>query len=421
MSLERVFEASWTLRKLRGAPMGALLDGFCDGLLKQGFGQHSIRRHLAHVSHLNDWLAQRGWRWPGSLSRREIDGFFEAYPSYCRNRGRREDHLKRVHHSISRFVGFLEQKGLFVSRAPVPVYEPLMEGYLAWMRDYQHAGEATLELRRRSLKGFLEGLGAEATAEGLSALTAERVETFFIEYAHRIGRPARRSMQAALRTFLRFCFREGYVVGGLDRAVPTLRTYKLARVPRGLSEAQAQSVLESVDRSTPAGRRDYAVLQLLHTYGVRSGQVRALQLSDVRWSEEKILFKAVKNGKESLLPLTTGVGESLLDYLQNARPRCSVREVFVTCRAPYHRLPESSSLSEIVRRRIRAAGIDVPAKGAHAFRHGFATRMVADGHPLKAVADVLGHRHLSTTFLYTKVDFNALGQVALEWPGEVGS
>jgi site-specific recombinase XerD len=82
-------------------------------------------------------------------------------------------------------------------------------------------------------------------------------------------------------------------------------------------------------------------------------------------------------------------------------------------------LNESSVVSEIVRRRISAADIELASKGAHAFRHGFATRMVHQGHSLKAVADVLGHRHLTTTFIYSKVDCNALRQVALEWPLEV--
>jgi site-specific recombinase XerD len=169
------------------------------------------------------------------------------------------------------------------------------------------------------------------------------------------------------------------------------------------------------------GRRDYAILTMLHTYGVRGAQVRALQLNDIRWSHDQILFRATKGGKDSLLPLTPPVGESLLDYLQNARPCSAFPEVFLTCRAPHHPLLESSSLSEIIRRHIRAAGIEVPSKGAHAFRHAFATRMVAEGHSFKAVADVLGHRCLSTTFIYTKVDFNALSQVALEWPEEAGS
>jgi site-specific recombinase XerD len=113
------------------------------------------------------------------------------------------------------------------------------------------------------------------------------------------------------------------------------------------------------------------------------------------------------------------VGESLLDYLQNSRPVSSYPEVFLTSRAPYHPLPHSNSLSAIIDRHIRTAGIELPSRGAHAFRHGFATRMLEQGHSLKAIADVLGHRYLGTTLLYTKVDFNHLKQVGLEWPGEV--
>jgi integrase len=158
---------------------------------------------------------------------------------------------------------------------------------------------------------------------------------------------------------------------------------------------------------------------LLYTYGVRGGQVRALSLEDINWAQNQILFKASKNGKDSLLPLTDEVGKALLDYLQKSRPAFSCPHVFLTSRAPYHPLPHSSSLSAIVDRRIRAAGIQIPSKGAHAFRHCFATRMLQKDHCLKAIADVLGHRHLGTTFIYTKVDFNALRQVALEWPQEV--
>ena len=166
-------------------------------------------------------------------------------------------------------------------------------------------------------------------------------------------------------------------------------------------------------------RRDYAIVHLLYTYGVRGGQVRTLQLEDIDWAHNQILFKASKGGKDSRLPLTAEVGESLLDYLQHSRSPSSSPQVFLTCRAPYHPLPYSSSLSAIGERRIQAAGIELRSKRAHAFRHGFATRMLHQGHSLKAVADVLGHRHLSTTFIYTKMDCNVLKHVALEWPQEV--
>jgi len=294
-----------------------------------------------------------------------------------------------------------------------------LDGYLQWMRHYQHAADGTLQVRSHSITQFLQWLGPEATPEGLSRLTAQRIEAFFLRYAQSMGRTARRSMQSALRTFLRFCWHQGYGERPLDRAVPTLRTYKLAAVPRGLSGPQAQQVLRCINRNSHAGRRDYAIMQLLYTYGVRGGQVRTLRLEDIDWTRNQILFKASKNGQDSRLPLTAPVGEGLLDYLQNSRPSYSYPHVFLTCRAPYHPLAHSTALSAIVERHIRAAGIELQSKGAHAFRHCFATRMLQKGHSLKELADVLGHRHLQTTFIYTKVDFNALKQVGLAWPQEV--
>ena len=422
MGLERVFEASWTLRNLRKAPLGSFLDDFCDWLLDRGFSWYTVRSHLGRILHLNRWLAECGWDAAKRLSRKELESFLALYPGRCHHRGVLEDHLKRMGHSLSRLVEFLRYRDLFDALVEAPPYQPMLDDYLRWMREHQHAAEGTLELRGRGVARFLASLGEDATPERLAGLDAHRVESFFIKYAEGLTRASRRSMQAALRTFLRYSFHEGYIRERLDHAVPTLRTYKLARVPRGLTEAQAHAVLESVDRTTDVGRRDYAILRLLHTYGVRGGQVRALRLEDIHWSQDQILFRATKGGKDSLLPLTAEVGESLLAYLRNGRAHSTFCEVFLTCRAPYHPFRKSSSLSEIIGRHIRTLGLEVPSKkGTHAFRHAFATRMVAEGHPFKAVADMLGHRYLSTTFIYTKVNFNALGQVALEWPEEVSS
>jgi site-specific recombinase XerD len=419
MALEQAFECPTTLAKLRSGPLGELLEGYCDWLLEQGFSRWSVRTHLSNLSHLNEHLGSRRRPRPQTVTAEDLDGFFRAYPARCRHRGPREEHVRRVRWSVNRFIQYLKRQGRFVDPVPPPIYVPLRDAYLDWMRRYQHAAPGTLELRAQSVTQFLQWLGPQATPDGLAGLDCERVEQFFLAATQEKGRSARRSMQSALRTFFRFCWHEGYLRQPLDRAVPTLRTYKLASVPRGLTDEQAQQVLRHIHRDTAVGRRDYAILQLLYTYGVRGGQVRSLRLEEIDWAQDQILFRAAKHGKDIRLPLTPEVGESLLDYLRNARPACSCPEVFLTCRAPSHRLPNSNSLSALVERRIRAAGIDLASNGAHAFRHGFATRMLQQGHSLKAIADVLGHRHLGTTFLYTKVDFNALTQVALPWPEEV--
>lgn len=419
MALELVFECPRTLSRLSNGPLGKLLDGFCNWLLSHGYRRGTIRKHLFNVSHLNEHLGGPRCGFRESLSSRDVAGFFKTYPLLCRRQGALQGRVRRVRYSINRFLYYLRGSGLLDPSSGQQIYQPLMAAYLKWMRDYQHASKGTIGVRCHSITQFLEWLGPEAVPEGLLRLSSDRIEEFFISYAQSMGRSARRSMQSALRTFLRFCLHNGYIEQPLDRAVPTLRTYKLATVPHGLTDIQAQQVLRCINRNSHVGRRDYAIVLLLYTYGVRGGQVRALRLEDIDWAQNQILFKASKHGKDSLLPLTDEVGEALLDYLQYSRPPYAYPHVFLTCRAPYHPFPHSSSLSAIVDRRIRVAGIEIPSKGAHAFRHCFATRMLHKGHSLKAVADVLGHRHLQTTFIYTKVDFNALKQVPLEWPEEV--
>ena len=419
MALELVFQCPRMLKKLRSGPWGKLLEGFCDWLLGHGFARYTARKHLSNVSHLNEYLGARnraGWQ---TLSAQDVNGLLKQYPLRARNRGPLDPHLSRVQFSVSRFIEYLRSSALFEPSTKTAIYQPLQDEYLQWMRDYQHAAAGTIEVRSHSISEFLEWLGPQATPQGCLELTAETVERFFLPYAQTMGRSARRSMQAALRTFLRFCLSQGYIQRPLDCAVPTWRTYKLATVPRGLTDEQAVQILQAIDRNSHVGRRDYAICQLLYTYGVRGGQIRALRYQDIDWAHNQILFRASKHGKDSLLPLTSPVGESLLKYLKSARPACQDPHVFLTARAPYHALVSSNSLSAMVERYLRKADIQVSSKGAHAFRHGFATRMLQAGHSLKAIADVLGHRHLGTTFIYTKVDFNSLKQVGLAWPKEV--
>lgn len=421
MALEQVFKSPRTLGKLQNGPLGNLFEGFCYWLLENGFSRSAIRKHLFGLSHLNKHLSGKECGIQKSITAKDIKTSFKAYALQCGKTKDREKHISRVGYSINRFLQYLRESGFLDFSTQQEIYQPLLDAYIEWMRHYQNASDGTLGVRCHSVIQFLRWIGPEATSEGISKLTIERIEKFFLSYAQSMGRSARRSMQSALRTFLRFCLHQGYIDRPLDLAVPILRTYKLATVPGGLNDNEAQRTLRCINLNNHVGRRDYAIMQILYTYGVRGGQVRALQLEDIDWGQNQILFKALKHGKDSRLPLTPEVGESLLDYLQNSRPSYSYPHVFLTSRAPYHPLPNSNSLSAIVGRYIRAAGIEVPSRGAHAFRYCFATRMLHKGHSLKEIADVLGHRHLNTTFIYTKVAFNALEQVALEWPQEVSS
>jgi len=379
MSLELLFKASRKIEKFRSGPLGDCMDEFCDWLLKQGFSHITIRKHLANVSHFKAFLGKRKRGEFRTISAKDVNAFFTAYPAQARTKGTLEPHVRRVRQSINRFVKFLQQSSRYDPQHQRPVFAGILQDYLQWMHDDRHASVSTLKSRRYYLSQFFTWLGPKIIHKRLAELNAETIEQFFLSYGETATSSARQAMGTALRTFLQFGFHKEVIPQPLTQAVPTLRCYRLATVPRALSDEQAQKVLCCVDRNTPVGRRDYAILQLLYTYGVRGAQVRHLQLADIHWSKNQILFKALKRGKDSLLPLTDDVGKSLLDYLKKARPKRVCPYVFSTSCAPYHRLDQSTTISKIVCSYIVKARIDAPSKGSHALRHCFATRMVQAG------------------------------------------
>jgi len=420
MALEKVFFDPRALKRFGEGPLAPKLDGFCEWLSNRGFARSTIRRHISRVSNFSRYLKKEKLTILASLNSEHIQRLIKDHLPRCKHRRPGAKHYHRVVFSIHRFMEYLQEGGFVdaASHCTAP-YQSLLDEYIKWMKDVQHSASGTLQLRGQYLIRFLLWLGSDATPEKLSTLSPGKIQTFFLDYSHKHGRAARRSMQAALRTFLRFCQVQGYIKGDLAPSVPTLRTYKLDTLPRGITDKEAQMLLSCIDRNTDTGRRDYAIIQLLYTYGIRGGQVRALCLGDINWAQSQIGFHPLKHGKETLQPLTDNVGESLLDYLQNSRPPSLYPEIFLTLRAPYRPLQYSTTLSEIIARNMRAAGSKSARFGAHAFRHGFASRMLEQGHPLKAIADMIGHRCLQTTFIYTKVDFQTLNQVALDWPEEV--
>lgn len=298
-------------------------------------------------------------------------------------------------------------------------YGELLNDYITWLYDFRNSSEETIKKHRRYITIFLNWVSYSLHLKKVSLLSHGEVERFFLKYSDTHEFPSREQMQSALRVFLRFCNKEGYTERDLSIAVPTLRTYKLAKIPQVISKDDIKKVLETIDRTTKSGRRDYAIILLLTTYGVRSKQIRKLRLSDINWRKNTIHFSSMKFGKGVLQPLLPDVGEALLDYLQNGRRPCSCPEVFIRVLGACKPIGHASTISGIIERRALAAGVTFPMKGSHIFRHEFANRMLESGHSLKSLADMLGHRCLQTTYIYTKVDFQHLSNVPLEWPEDI--
>ena len=216
-----------------------------------------------------------------------------------------------------------------------------------------------------------------------------------------------------LRSLLGFLHLRGLIGGPLADAVPSTASWRLSGLPRALEPEQLKALLDSCDRETAGGRRDYAVLVMLARLGLRAGEVAALGLEDVDWRAGELRITG-KGRRAERLPLPADVGEAIVAYLQDGRPATAQdRSLIVRVRAPHHAMT-TGGITQIVFAAAGRAGLG--AMHSHRLRHTAATQMLRAGASLEEVGQVLRHRQVLTTATYAKVDRDALRALARPWP-----
>ena len=248
-------------------------------------------------------------------------------------------------------------------------------------------------------------------------MTPQAIADFVREQAAKLKPSACAAPSTSMRVFLRFLVASHGLPAGMVGAVPTIRQWTLASLPKHLSAEEVDRTLATCDTKSPVGRRDRAILLLLVRLALRAGEVARLRLSDIDWREGEVTIHPPKSARERKLPLPNDVGQTIAEYVQNGRPKSAQSFIFLRTRAPFSPITGPSAVSGIAKRHLKLAGISSRGLSAHAFRHTAATRMVRRGVGFKQVADVLGHRLLETTNIYAKLDEDTLHQVALPWPG----
>ena len=294
-------------------------------------------------------------------------------------------------------------------------YVWVLDEWLAFLRQHRGLEITSVARCRRYVEPFLQDLGEDARPDRFAGLSPTRVHEYLQRETPRFARVTRKHLVLALRRLLRYAFSLGYLRQDVARAIPGVPSFTLDRLPRGPHWTDLPRLLLSANRSTKRGRRAFAILVMLMTYGVRAGQLTRLRLDDVDWRAGRLTFPAAKRGRPITVPLTPAVGDALAQYLRHGRPVSAARHVFLSLRSPFRPL-DSDSVYRIVARAFRVAGVASPHRGSHAIRHAWATRAMAQGQPLKTIADLLGHRSLDATRIYTKVDLTQLRAVGLSWP-----
>ena len=292
----------------------------------------------------------------------------------------------------------------------------VLRSFAFWLEHDRHLVLATVCVRVESARWFVEAACRSTRATGVRALrslTASRVESFFVSYAKTHGPAARRSMQAAMRLLLTFAASRGWVDDRLASAVPSMRSYRLAGVPRAMPERELGQLLEAM-RTGRVSARDQAIIWLFASYGIRRGHVSALRLRDIDWRARTIVFRAHKRGKPIQHELLPAVADAIVRYLRTERPDGDDDEfVFVREWRPHQRLSPSAITAALKSCMHRLALVP---RGPQSMRHSFASRLLRIGQSFKTIADLLGHRSLSAVAIYAKVKTSRLLEAAVEWP-----
>ena len=268
----------------------------------------------------------------------------------------------------------------------------------------------TCRNHRWQIERFLSYL-TQTTCE-LAAVTPEHLDAYFQQLARRWNRVSLRSAVQILRVWFRHCEASGWVRPGLAAAMLVPRVYRDEGIPIGPTWAEVAHGITEADGDTPLQRRNGAILRVLAIYGLRSGEVRRLQVPDIDWASQRIQIIRSKSGHREILPLEPSVGHALRRYV-DARPNSEHARVFLTVRAPFRPI-SAGAVYHIVASRMPTSDRSRKGRGPHGLRHACARHLTEAGLSFKEVGDHLGHRSPDSTRIYAKVNLTALRLVALE-------
>lgn len=328
---------------------------------------------------------------------------------------RRQHRIRRLRVSRERFMQTATAWLHFLGRLqPVReepwVYDKLIHEVGRIMREERGLSQRTIQNRVWHVRAFLRWLDDEAI--DLATLQLEQIDAFLaLRSQQGWCRVSIAAMVDALRTFLRYAAEHSCCTARIAEGIEGPRLFRDEALPGGPPWSEVQRLIASTDANGLRDRRDRAIVLLLAVYGLRSGEVVALTLEDVNWEQSLLHVRRPKQRRQQDYPLTATVGGAILDYLQQDRPRCGLRSLFLTATAPFRPL-SASRLHSLVHARMAALNIRCSHPGPHALRHACATHLVAEGLSLKEIGDHLGHRSAYATRTYAKVDLVGLRQVA---------
>jgi site-specific recombinase XerD len=396
------------LTDLYRGPLKPFLDCFGVVLSDEGYARTSIKEKLRVVADFRGWLHQQHFELNG-LSDLSIDEFMKYQ--------RRKDPIRRGHAATLRLLlAHLGSPDIILESKEQECGAHNIEiGFAQYLSRERGLSPITIGRYIPLVRYFLNERFNAGTLQ-IREMRPNDVTAFLLRYLQMVKRKTAKTMGAALRAFFRYLRLRGEIESDLAEVIPSIADWRLSDIPKSLDVYEVERLLSNCDRNNKAGQRDYTILLILARLGLRAGEITKMTLDDIDWEAGELIIQG-KGPRKDRIPLPWDVGEALATYLQQGRPACSTRRVFIRTRAPYRGFSSSVAVCNIVERALSRAKLHPPCKGAHLLRHSLATNMLRKGASLGEIGEILRHTSITTTEIYAKVDIVGLRTLAQSWPG----
>ncbi|WP_437759659.1 tyrosine-type recombinase/integrase [Sorangium sp. So ce1389] len=370
--LERYFIRPATIDRIRASWLSGFIEQYVTWLAHEGYAARNVFSRVPILLQFGDFARERGATRVEDLPS-HVNTFVQRWTEKHSTRSTTTAARKKVASTARNPVeqmlrlvvpDFCGRRRARWARTP---FDGRAGQFFNYLTDERGLRPTSIEHYRHHLGPFEAYLDRIGCAD-VTAISPPILGAFVVESASYLCATSVRDRCGVLRVFLRYLHRERLIAKDLSGCVEMSRTYRLSGVPRSISWDDVRRMLDAVDRRTPAGRRDYAILILLVTYGLRGREVAALTLDDIDWKRERLRVPERKAGHSTGYPLSSTVGTALLDYLQHGRPKTTERRLFLRVLAPQGPLTQSA-ISGRVAYYLHRAGIHVPRAGSHTLRH----------------------------------------------------
>lgn len=382
--------------------------------------RHEFRRREGCIE-----FYRRFWHWLKIYMRdndfrtynEEIGRKFLAYKLGEWNHESLTNHEKKLVRSI-RMLNELLTRGEIVPKGRVVKFEGELGEIMCRFINHKRMNRMSAN-RLRALTLYLHNFYKYLTDNDILGINkVDQIIIFrFIKNMDSYPNSVAYSTIGILKDMFNYLYEQQLLSINYSRVIPRGKYVKQADLPSTYSVNEVTSLISAVNRSSPNGKRDYAIILLAARLGLRSSDICNMKFDNLNWDSSLIELTQQKTGKKIILPLLPEVGNAIIDYLRYGRPESNEPFVFILSRSPYIRM-YPGSVHAIVSSNFRKAGVDITNRrhGGHSLRHSLSRNMLEKNTMLPVISEVLGHEYTSSTKYYLRIDLNSLRKCALEVP-----